>query len=49
MDFWNDLSPAIRRSVMIGGVLLVVLLGIRFAASTPGANVTEQRGVEAPK
>jgi hypothetical protein len=47
MDFWNDMNPTIRKAVMAAGVLLVVLLVVRYVASTPAANVTSQRGVAA--
>lgn len=48
MQFWDDLNPVVRRSVLIGVIVLGVLLAVRKMAATPAGNVSEQRGVGAP-
>ena len=47
MQFWDDLSPLVRRSVVAAVILAGVLLVVRQMAATPAANVSQQRGVGA--
>ena len=47
MQFWDDLNPTVRKAVYVGAALVVVLLALRYFASTPVANATTQRGVGA--
>ncbi|HEX7477994.1 MAG TPA: hypothetical protein VF331_09330 [Polyangiales bacterium] len=45
MQFWEELSPAVRKGVFVGIALLVGLLALRYYAATPVGNVTQQRGL----
>ncbi len=47
MPSWEELSPSVRRSVFIGAALLLLLLGLRFYASSPVGKTTPQRGIAA--
>lgn len=45
MSFWENLSPTVRRALLIGAVLLIGLLVVRQIASTPATNITATRGI----
>lgn len=46
MSFWEDLSPGVKRYLIIGGLLLVGLLAFRSCVtSTPSAAELPKRGL----
>ncbi len=45
MQFWDDMNPIIRRSVLVGVLLLGALLAVRYYASTPVGAVADHRGI----
>lgn len=47
MSFWENLSPLVRRSLLVGAVVLVVLFVVKQMASTPASNITTHRGIGA--
>jgi hypothetical protein len=48
MEFWEEMSPGVKRYIMIGALLLVGLLAFRHCITAPAASTggpTPQRGV----